>query len=231
MEEKQNRQQKKDRATTLEEIRGFLREHGIDRGRAEGRRGAVDVLYLLLWSRRDDEGFWRRLLDLVSRLQDPRFRADVFLRSEMFAEATAEKLLLDLRAGLRRQTSAERPIWKRIGSRIGAGGLLAFLLLGSASACGDSCGPDARQLGLQGEEAEVYCGLSSVVLDADVPWTVKSNLLDCLPELDSRYRAEMLEKFQSASEDELADLLRTYSASDQCDEYDDDFDFGHDSGH
>ncbi|MBW2277511.1 MAG: hypothetical protein JRF63_08470, partial [Deltaproteobacteria bacterium] len=169
---------------------------------------AVDELYALLRERRDDDLFWLRLSDLAGRLEDQRFSADALSRADAIDGSTVNRLLEDLRSSL--GTSAPRRTLKDwLGAAISGAALAGFVLLGAATCSSDDNGlcDEADEEGFQHDNGEVYCDLIEIIENADVSAWVKTQLLDCLPELDASYRATLLEQFQSMSESELADHL------------------------
>ncbi|MCP4604593.1 MAG: hypothetical protein GY847_29405 [Proteobacteria bacterium] len=216
---------RKEQSTPLIELRTFLLGQGVDSPPWCDHTSVVSALYDLLWQQRDDDHFWIRLEQLVSKLEEQQFNISALHSSPVIPEATIETLLADLRANLTHRETTE-PTWKRFVSSVGTSGLLAFLVLGT-SACHDTCEDDAQKMGIDG--VGNYCELVDIIMEADIAWTVRTNLLDCLPELDAEMRSEYLKDFQTSSDSELAKRLEDLSLYYYCDDEDDwNYDDGND---
>lgn len=64
----------------------------------------------------------------------------------------------------------------------------------------------------------MYCELVSIVEDsAHADWVIDT-LRECLPELSSDTRDELLDAFLDASDDELATILEGLALSPECDD-------------
>jgi hypothetical protein len=191
-------------------IRSFLRGHGIAPRPWATYREVIDRLYGLLWSRRNDEPFWAQIRELVERLDASHFDLQRWRRTQVIPDATVDQLLIDLRSRLN-SLGESTPGAIRWYGALGGSGLLVFLLLGTAVACNDPCDERAAEQGI--EDPDVYCDLVYLINDADIPWTVRANLLDCLPQLDAEDRAYYLKQFETAPDEELARLLENLSTN------------------
>lgn len=206
--------------TTLAAIRDFLRRAGAGVAPWSTPASAIDGLFALLESRRDDDRFWIELENLVRRLEDPRFDpgspGGLAIIGSHRTAAIVARLRHELPAHSSGSPRSQMLRWLR--STATAPAMLAVLLLGSAIGCADSCKEEAAHHGIEGEEADVYCELVGLINDADIPWNIKVNLLDCLPELDAEERLRLLRAFEWATEDELAAILEEVSTSWICDD-------------
>jgi hypothetical protein len=203
--------------TSLLEIRRFLEAEKAAPSPWAEPSESLESLYALLVARRDDPLFWSRLQDLVLRLEDHRADLSRIGNSEAFGYATVEKLLEDLRADLCGNTVSAPISWKTaLSSSLRATSLAAFLLLGAATAsCGGDSEPDLDGLcdeavanGVSGTEGEVYCDLVDIINGSTLSGAAKADLLDCLPDLDALYRAQLLDDFQTMDDAEIAAYLQ-----------------------
>jgi len=216
--------------TTLAAIRDFLVSQGAGVAPWSTHAAAIDHLFDLLGSRRRDERFWIALESLVRRLDDPHFTPRTAGGAAILGAGQVQSIVARLRAELpiRANGASRSRLADWLGSTATAPAILAFLLLGSAIGCAESsCAEEAANHGIEGEQASVYCELVGLINDADIPWNIKLNLLDCLPDLDAEERAWLLDAFGWASEDELAAILEDVSTSWTCDDdWDLDVDYG-----
>ena len=222
------------RTTSLMEIREFLGNHQYDAAPWDNQKRVVDQLYDALNEKRDDLLFWTDLKSLVRRLEDRRFDQTIFSNSTAFQNATLDQLLDDLRrslgdgdGGSSGGNNSDIKRWAK--KSISATALFSFLLLGVAVGCNEDDGDDkdsalcaeAEDERLTGQEGEVFCDLVDIIRNADIPSVTKMELLECLPELDATYREEILEMFQSMTDQEIADYLTSDYML--CDDGDDDY--------
>jgi hypothetical protein len=221
------------RPTTLNTIRDFLAAQGSDTPAWSPAERAIDGLLELLRQRKEDPEFWTALEGLVTNLQDSRVAPELVEGSELLDGATLGQLLKELRAAL---PSDEAPATAR-GWASGLGAiqaLAAFVLLGTAVGCPPVRGPatpatcsDVEQLGLSEEDGQVYCDLLELVSGADIEDYEQTLLRDCLQEMSSTRRQQLLDSFEGLSEEELADELIWLAESDECEDLaGDDDDFG-----
>jgi hypothetical protein len=199
--------------TTLQQIRDFLRRENAAPPPWTRPEGSVEALYDLLRLRRDDERFWASLKDLASRLEDRRFDAARLGACEVLGHATLDRLLDDLRASLDAPGKPRLPDWLRSG--VSAAALMAFLVLGTATACAPA-DPAGTEDGTCGEaiansipagEAGTYCELVEIIKAAAITAETKQILLDCLPDLDAAYREELLDQFVNSTDEQIASIL------------------------
>ena len=208
------------RTTSLMEIREFLGDHQYDAAPWDNQKRVVGQLYDALNEKKDDQLFWTDLKSLVSRLEDRRFDQTIFSNSTAFQNATLDQLLDDLRrslgdgdGGSGGGNNSSLKQWAK--KSISATALFSFLLLGVAVGCNEDDGDDkdgalcaeAEEEWITGQEGEVYCDLVDIIRTADIPNSTKEILLDCLPYLDAAYREEILEMFESMTDQEIADYL------------------------
>jgi hypothetical protein len=234
--------QKLTQKTGLPAIRDFLARHGCAPAPWENSENVVERLYSVLREKRHDERFWADLKTLTSSLDDERFNISAMKGSQALPCASADKLLDDLRLSLNGQNGPSGGGLKTwLNRSVGAGALLAFLLLGTATGYGqyrfvpfddaenDGEFPEARQFNseemetvyteeeLAAEEMiinqEILLDLVEVIDDANVPEPVKSDLFKCLPDLDAAYRARLLDMFLEMDDVDLADSLEAMSRS------------------
>ena len=204
------------KTTSLMEVREFLGDHHYQTAPWDSQKRVVDQLYGALNEKKDDQPFWTDLKSLVSRLEDRRFDRTIFSNSTAFQNATLDQLLDDLRRSLGdgeggsgggNGSSVKR--WAK--RSISATALFSFLLLGVAIGCnedddGTICS-DAEEEGLSGQDAEVYCDLVDIIKSADISNSTKEHMLNCLPYLDAAFREEILEMFESMTDQEIAEYL------------------------
>jgi hypothetical protein len=209
--------EQRDHTTSLLEVRRFLEAEKAAPAPWAEPGESLESLYALLVARKDDPLFWSRLQDLACRLEDRRADPARLARSEAFGYATVEKLLVDLRADLRRENGAAPLSWKTVlAGSLRATSLAAFLVLGTAAAsCGDDDATDSDGLcdeasdnGVSGEEGTAYCDLVDIINGSGLSSDEKADLLDCLPSLDAEYRESLLNAFQSMSDAEISDQLQ-----------------------
>jgi hypothetical protein len=201
-------------ATTLVEIRDFLRRRSCAPAPWETPQGAVDRLRAALAAKRDDELFWRDLKDLTRRLEDRRFDRTALRGSQALGEAATDQLLDELRAALDgdgpNALPAERPARNGGGRALAGVALLGFLLLGAALGCDDGesdlCG-DAIAAKIPGDDGVVYCELMDIIRRADISKADKHYFMECLPDLDATYRAHLLHLFERMSDHDIAAYL------------------------
>lgn len=211
--------------TTLIEIRDFIATHD---GEAPpwGRSGdAVEALYRLLCRHHEDEGFWADLEGLVRRLDDRRFDPSPLRGAELLGDDAIERLVRELRQSLGATDEAPPPSWQQWLARpAGAAALAAFLLLGTATACDDGGeDPEVEELcasaegqGLEGDDGLVYCELLDIVDLAEISAMERTYLLECLPTLDAAYRAQLLDEFETLTDEQLASRLSDMAWSPPC---------------
>jgi hypothetical protein len=213
-------------------IRDFLRQQGAEIAPWSSAKTAIDGLFAVLDSRGGDERFWRELKELVLNLDDDRFKPSSPGGAAIVSEGQVDLIIEQLEESMLRAGGADpngaTSAWLRASPPPGA--LLAFLLLGSSLGCSDPCVERAVEDGVEGD-LYTYCELVALINDADIPWNIRINLLDCLPRLDESARYWLLEAFENAPDDELLETLVEISSSAKCDDdvdsvFDDD-----DSGH
>jgi hypothetical protein len=232
--------------TSLHEVRAFLFEQGAATPPWTSGAAAVDALYALLRERRDDERFWVRLEALLERLEDVRVRPELITGAEALGGAAVGQLLSELRGAL--PPSDDGPddarSWARGASA--ARVLAAFLLLGTAVGCqpqlnrgddDDIAGAnddddvgicvEAVALELEGNDADVYCELLELIEGADVPTSIRLDVLECLPILSAATRAALVDQFRTLDDDELAEALQELAWSWPCNADEDDDDADH----
>lgn len=227
--------------TALPDVQAFLVRHGaaVEPWRPAAAR--VDALLSAISERRDDPVFWRELGRLTERLEADNLALHRLDGADALDPTDRGRLLAALRSALQQPGVAPRAA---VGTSIRA--LAGFLVLGMAVACGDksedsatatseedggvggdgaSDGTDgtetttceaAEERGYSGSEAEVYCELLTLVDGADIGSEARSQLLECFPELSTARRAELLDAFQNASDDELVNLLNSLAYSEEC---------------
>ena len=217
-------------ATSLLEIREFLSTHHCVPAPWESPKDVAEHLYGALCAKREDQKFWFELQDLVNRLDDLRFDRAAFDGADAFRGTTLSHLMTDLRNSL--DGGSRGGGIRRWASRsLCVAALFSFLLLGVAAGCSndsgddddnddsaampadddtaylfDSC-PQADAEGILGYDGEVFCVLIDIINAADLPAATKNDLLECLPQLDADYRADLLEVFQTLTDEQIADYL------------------------
>ena len=232
--------------TSLHEVRSFLVDQGVASPPWSSGAEAVDALYALLRERRDDEAFWGRLEGLLTRLEDARVRPELISGADVLGGAAVGQLLIDLRLAL--PAGGDGPTDARSWARgaTAARALAAFLLLGAAVGCqpqlnggddDDVAGVDddddvgtcdeAEALELEGDDADVYCELLEIIEGADVPTSIRLDVLECLPRLSAEARETLVESFRTMDEEELADALQDLAWSWLCNPDEDDDDADH----
>jgi hypothetical protein len=92
------------------------------------------------------------------------------------------------------------------------------LIGGAAAGCADTCYEVADDMGLNAAEADDYCELVGIVDRADVAWTVRTNLYDCLPALPAETRRDFTTMLREIPEEELGAELEEISVSEDCDQ-------------
>ena len=221
--------------TSLHHIRAFLDRHGASTPAWSEPERALDALYDLLRARRDDPAFWADLADLTRRLDDDRVRPELIDGSEALGLESVDHLVAELRAALPTVDRGPRTAREWVGAGLGLGALASFFLLGASIGCPAPIHPDvndddddddsteytpcaeATDAGIQDEaEQQVYCDLVDLIESAEIPPNIRDELLDCLPLLGAELRSELLDEFENASEEELADLLAQLAASEDC---------------
>lgn len=207
------------------ELKRFLSESEGRRSRPGERKSSVESLCDTLWDLRADSRFWFRLEALVGALDKSQLDLSG-IRPSTLPNASVDALLSDLRSSLVHKKKTDEP-WRGFLSKIGAAGLLGFLVLGTA-ACNDTCEEMAADDGIQ--HPEEFCDLVHIINNADIPWTVRVNLIDCLPGLGAAMRADYLARFMNDSDEELAEALKELSSSWECDDPEWEWPDG-DSGH
>ena len=200
-------------STSLHEIRDFLGRHGSAPPAWSDARSPLDALYGLLRERREDPVFWADLAELTRKLEDARRFED----APALDGARMDQLLTDLREALSVDGDAPSNATAWIGSGIGLSALAAFVLLGSSLGCPTTavC-PEAGDAGIAEDEQVVYCDLVAIIDASGIDEGAKDDLLACLPEMNAEEREDLLDEFENASEDELADLLMVLAASAEC---------------
>ena len=222
--------------TSLHQIRAFLDRHGAGIPAWSEPERAVDALYELLRARRDDPVFWAELADLTRRLDDDRVRPELIDGSEVLGLRSVDNLLTELRSALPTADRGPRTAREWVGAGLGLGALASFLLLGASIGCPAPNHPgvnddddddddsteytpcvEATEAGVEDEdEQRVYCDLVDLIESAEIPPSIREELLDCLHELGAEERSDLLDEFENASEEELADLLAQLAASEDC---------------
>ena len=222
--------------TTLPDIQRFLVAHGSTTAPWQPARERVDALLTLLTERAHDDRFWHDLSLLVDRLEHHALAPHRF--DDALSPTQRGALLHHLRTALAERTPSARTAISR-----NLSALASFLVLGMAIACGgdstDSASKstditdvggegegegegeatlctEATDLGLQGADGSVYCELLDIVEGADLGSEAQSLLLECFPELSNARRAELLDRFQTASDAELLDMLTNLAYSEEC---------------
>ncbi len=216
--------------TSLHQIRAFLDRHGAGIPAWSEPERAVDALYALLRERRDDPVFWAELSELTRRLDDARVSPELVDGSEVLGLGSIDRLLVELRESLPATERAPRTAREWVGAGLGLGALASFLVLGAAIGCPAPNHPDvgdddtsytpcaeATDAGIQDEaEQRVYCDLVDLIETAEIPPDVRDDLLACLPELGAEERENLLDQFENASEDDLAELLLDLAETEPC---------------
>jgi hypothetical protein len=224
--------------TALPDIQAFLLRHGAAVAPWQPAAARVDALLRVLSERRDDPAFWRELARLTERLEADNLALHRLDGADALAPTDRARLLGALRSALQQPGVLPRTA---VGTSLRA--LAGFLMLGMAVACGDKSddsatvseeedggvggdgGSDgtesttcdaATELGYSGSEAEVYCELLTLVDSSDIGSEARSQLLECFPALSTARRAELLDAFQNASDDELVNLLNSLAYSEEC---------------
>ncbi len=206
---------------SLMDIRVFLHRSGLVIPPWRSAREVIDALYILLDQKKNDDEFWTRIKELVLRLEIHQFNLSPLRDSLGLNDTSVDTLISDLRRGL---ATTHLPCWKQFYARAGVTGFLSFLVLGTALGCREDCSREVEDLGIQGDDAEVYCELVGIINEADVAWSCRVNLLDCLPEIDAATREQWLQRFQwlsDRSDAELAGWLEELSSTWPCDSDDD----------
>jgi len=215
------------KTTSLTEIREFLSRGGCAPTPWSSADAAVEHLYEVLRRQRGEESFWCDLRDLTNRLEDRRFRPSKLGGSGTLGPAVTESLLAELRASLPPVNGSPHPFGGWLRSKVSAGALAGFLLLGTAAACSDGdglCRDDAESHGLMGEEATVYNALVGIVNESSLTLDERCTIYECLPDLDATYREGLLQEWQTLDEDEISWRIDTLLSLCEVEEDDDDWD-------
>lgn len=223
------------RTTSLIDIRRFLRSHATEPAPWEKPKRVVDHLYRTLRGKRGDDRFWSDLRKLTRDLEDHRFDPDALRGTTAIKDATVDNLIEDLRtslSGTEENSSAAR--WAA--GAVAGSALLGFVFLGYSIGCTGSDDDDdsgssttqtdddvdddddndtgstddcdeAKDAGVTGEDADVYCDLVEIVMAADIPASYKTDFLECLPTMSASYRESLLETFQTMEDEALVDYL------------------------
>jgi hypothetical protein len=204
--------------TSLHEIREFLGRHESAPPAWSDPATPLDALYLLLKERREDPLFWADLADLTRRLEDARLRGDLAVAGGLDA-ARVDRLLADLRESLPANGDGPPNVRAWIGSGVGLAAVAGFVLLGTSLGCPTTTAlcPEAGDAGIADDEQTVFCALVDIIDTAEIDDGAKDDLLACLPGLGADERSDLLDEFENASEEELAELLTDLAASSDCD--------------
>jgi len=203
--------------TSLIDIRDFLSAHRCAAAPWDHPERVVDQLIGALRERRNDDGFWKDLRNLVERLEDRRFDATAFRGASALNGATLDRLLDELRRALRNggpPVNGASGVRAWVKSSLGTSALFALLLLGVAAGCRNGNNDhnaalchEAGKNGISAGEQGVYCDLVEIIQAADISTTSRENLLACLPDLDATYRVYLLDLFQTMSDAQIAQYL------------------------
>jgi hypothetical protein len=224
--------QQSEHTTSLHEIRDFLGRHGGAPPAWSDPATPLDALYRLLKERREDPLFWADLADLTRRLEDARLRGDLAVAGGL-EPARVDQLLADLRENLPVNGDGPRNVRAWVGSGVGLAAVAGFVLLGASLGCPTTalC-PEAGDAGIADDEQTVFCSLVEIIDSAEINESAKTDLIDCLPNLNAEDREDLLDEFENASEDELVELLMEMAATNDCDGGgDDDTTFTDDDDH
>jgi hypothetical protein len=218
-----------EKTSSLYEIREFLYRENCAPPPWVAPESAVEALYALLSERRGDDRFWSELKELTTRLADRRFDPSHFGSCDVLSHVTVDRLIDDLRAELGNQSGdcSGRSLGHWLCNTVGAAALAGFLLLGTAVGCDDGGGGessdnesqggalcvDAVTAQVEGADGEIFCELVNIVNTSALSDQTRSVLLDCLPDLDAMYRAQLLETFETMADPDLADYLTSMASS------------------
>lgn len=203
------------RSTSLHDIRDFLSKYHRDARPWDDPKTALNNLYTLLSEKNSDPVFWSDLKDLTTRLEDRRVLRSNMRGSQVLGETSMEKLIDDLRSGIS-GGSRQIGLSKWVSRSISVTSLFAFMILGTAVSCDTDSGGDggssAACVEAQGEdftedEEVVFCNLVDIIKSADIPDSVKEDILACLPELDGDVRENLLDQFQGMTDENIAATL------------------------
>ncbi len=220
------------KTTSLSEIRDFLRAEGCSVPPWSVSRRTVDSLFALIKYKRNDEFFWRELKTLTDRLEDRRFSHATLYNSDVLAGHSLNDLIDDLKRSLGRPEQKNRNLRDWTTGTISAAALAGFLFLGMATGCDDNDDSEsatdsdsdsdsdsdtdtdtdtlcdsAVELSILGHDGQVYCDLIDIINEANIEGWEKTELLDCLPDLDAAYREQLLTQFQEMDDQEIAAYL------------------------
>lgn len=206
------------KATALTDVRDFLaRECAFPEPWSTAER-ALEQVYESLIERRQDDRFWQRLHDLVTRLEDHRFNPRALPEFQVLGRNAVARLVDELRSSLPNGDGVRPPMRTWFGRGNAGPALAVFLLLGVSFSCSSSsddwsCDDAADDNSISGADRERLCELGDYVKQSDLVEERKEGLLECIPEFDAAYREELLLLWRSATPEELRDHL--YDLSDR----------------
>jgi hypothetical protein len=211
--------------TALHDIRSFLATHGQVVPAWSPADEPLQALYSLLQQRRHDDAFWRDAAGLARRIESTRIRPATVSGLEAIAGGDLDKLIADLRASVPETADAPRSM-RSWAATLNATALAGFVLLGAAVGCdgplaggnGNAQCDEAAEYDIDADEQDVFCELMSIVDDSAHDDWVVDTLRECLPDLGSDVRDELLDAFLDASDDELANILEGLALSPECDD-------------
>ena len=208
---------------TLHDIRSFLATHGRDVPAWSPSSKPFDALVGLLAERRDDERFWQDLAALTRRIENQRVRPSAF--AGVLGGGEVDRLLRELREAMPTEPDTAPVSTRSWAATLNASALAGFILLGAMVGCDDPVPPGegaceaAENYDIVGvDEQEVFCELAAIIDESSASDWVRDTLMECLPELSADDRADLLDGFLDASDDELAVLLENLAFSPTCDD-------------
>jgi len=211
--------------TTLHDIRTFLSEHGRHVPAWSPSRGPLDALVGLLSERRDDERFWRDLAVLTRRIENQRIRPDAFAGCEALGGGDVDCLLDELRRAIPAEADSAPTSTRSWAATLNATALAGFVLLGAMAGCddpvpeGEGACEAAETYDIVGaDEQEVFCELVAIIDESGSSDWIRDTLMECIPSLSADERADLLDEFLEASDEELAALLEGLAFSPTCDD-------------
>lgn len=200
--------------SSLSDIHAFLVTHHAAPPPWSSPRARLDALLALLQENRDNDGFWLSLSQLLRRLEDRRISPALIDGNEALDGASLEDVLTALRQVLHTPSSMGLSVFRQLRPLVG------FAVLGIALfGCGDKSEQDCDEadgLGLSEDATSVYCALLTLINESDGTDADKNDLIDCLPDLSDARRAELLAEFETASDQELADLIASMASGSEC---------------
>jgi hypothetical protein len=195
------------RPTVTQKIRGFFDQAGEKVPPWTSFDEVMDSLWSMLYSRRDDEAFWKSFENLITSISGDLYKGHLDglpdPQAEILSEEKTGKLLDELQAAVRKSTSGPgKGVMKRFLQSLSTPLIGCLLMMGAAAATG--CDED---------ENSASAKLNNYVDDSSLSSAAKQELKSCFDGWTEETKLNLVEVFQTMTPEQIASRLQSMIAN------------------